>query len=634
MWERNASAPYAKLYDCIHCGDSGEHPVIQSDIELAKSFATTPIHQMRVLERIAPHGDPDRANAKEALSVYTPRATYALITLVNRLDGLLASTNQYDPDGLIRQICLIALVLSALDRGNNLWSYPSGRARPKQLSASPRFREENLWLALEEAVIQIASNHAKVPFKHFPEYPIDGGGIILYDGPLRELSTKISLSSSLKAIQFDAVVSVIPRHNQAFWTLSALWTGWIWGPEAIGSFKSVLRRRRYDWTWHTSALNYAFRSMSEILPSGIPFFGLIGEAESKFMSAAIIAAGQADLNLQGIALRAESNLAEILWEHKSDSSSDYQLPANALMENNLRNSIISTEKEYLSLQGEPAPYLSLYTSALNNVEINHGISKEMQIPSGEEFHRIDTLIEEILTFKHGFIRFGGGEKSPETSRLWHQDINNPKDLLSDRVESSAFSYLKDNPDCKLVQIDRHICQSFPGIMTPAAELVFTCIESYCEGSFPDKQTFVLRSEDDPIKRSSEALAMRISLVDLGSRLGFSPQVEDAVIWRDSDDLVRLVFYVTPFAKLGEIVFSSRSSPGQSIIVVPGARANLIMYKLRNNPFLSEEIDRGWRFLKFRYLRHLMESPSLRKENLDTLLGLDPLTETPAQMRLL
>jgi hypothetical protein len=244
------------------------------------------------------------------------------------------------------------------------------------------------------------------------------------------------------------------------------------------------------------------------------------------------------------------------------------------------------------------------------------------------------MIEEILSFKHGFIRYGGGEKSPETSRLWHQDSDDPTDLLVDRVEPAVFNFMKENPGCSLIQIDHHICQSFPGLMTPAAELVFTCIESYSNDEFLAKEIFTLRAEDEPDMRTSEIKAMRIALVDLGYRLGFSPQVENPVIWRDSGDLTRLAFFVTPFAKLGEIVFSSRSSPERSIIVVPGARANLIMYKLRHNPYLRQEIDRGWRFLKFRYLRHLMESPSLREENLDTLLGLDPLTETPAQMRLL
>jgi hypothetical protein len=192
LWERDASAPFAKIYDCIHCGDSGEHPVTQSDIELAKSFAASPIHQMRVLERIAPHGDPDHQHAKDALSVYAPRAIYALVTLTNRLDGLLSSIYKIDPDEVIRRICLIALVLGALDRGNNLWSHTSGRPRPKQLSASPRFREDNLWLALEGAVLQIASDRPKVSFKQFPDSQIDGGGIMLYEGPLRELSDQLS----------------------------------------------------------------------------------------------------------------------------------------------------------------------------------------------------------------------------------------------------------------------------------------------------------------------------------------------------------------------------------------------------------------------------------------------------------
>jgi hypothetical protein len=375
-------------------------------------------------------------------------------------------------------------------------------------------------------------------------------------------------------------------------------------------------------------------SMAEILPVEIPFFGLIAEAESNFLSAAVIAAGHAGYKLQGIALRAESHLAQVYWECEWDSSSDFQLPAPALMESHLRKSIISNEKEYLEIRGEPAPYLSLYASALADAVIIQDISKDVQISSGEEYHRIDSMIEEILSFKQGFIRFGGGETSQETSRLWHQDVKNPKVLLSERVESTILNYLMEHPNPNPLQIDQHVCKSFPGIMTPAVELIFTCIESYCEDPHPNQESLILRAEDDPTKRSLEVEAMRKALIDLGVRLGFSPQGEEHVIWRDADDLTRLVFHVTPFANIGEIVFSNHFAPGKSIIVVPGARANLIMYKLRHNPLLRDEIDQGWRFLKFRYLRHLMESPSLRKDNLDILLGLDPLTESPAQMRLL
>jgi hypothetical protein len=59
-----------------------------------------------------------------------------------------------------------------------------------------------------------------------------------------------------------------------------------------------------------------------------------------------------------------------------------------------------------------------------------------------------------------------------------------------------------------------------------------------------------------------------------------------------------------------------------------------MHKIRNNPLLRQEIEKGWRFLKYRHLRHLLETPTLTRDNLDELLSLDPLTESPAQMRLL
>jgi hypothetical protein len=49
---------------------------------------------------------------------------------------------------------------------------------------------------------------------------------------------------------------------------------------------------------------------------------------------------------------------------------------------------------------------------------------------------------------------------------------------------------------------------------------------------------------------------------------------------DAKEDVRLVFFVSSSAAIGEIVYNSSSSPDKSIIVLPGARANLIIYKLR------------------------------------------------------
>ena len=135
------------------------------------------------------------------------------------------------------------------------------------------------------------------------------------------------------------------------------------------------------------------------------------------------------------------------------------------------------------------------------------------------------------------------------------------------------------------------------------------------------------NQDEPRRRTLELASIRLSICDLGSQLGFSPKGENPIIWIDADGIIRLVFYVSSSAGIGKIILSSTHSPEKSVIVLPGARANIVLYKLRNNPYLKQEFDRGWRFLKFRHLRHLLESPALSRDNLDNLIALDPLTES-------
>jgi len=82
------------------------------------------LHRARALERIAAPTDPDRIHAEEAISTYLPRAIYALATLINRLDGLLALPTPPGTDPDIRRRSLTVLVLHALDQGNALWPHP------------------------------------------------------------------------------------------------------------------------------------------------------------------------------------------------------------------------------------------------------------------------------------------------------------------------------------------------------------------------------------------------------------------------------------------------------------------------------------------------------------------------------
>ncbi len=633
IWERETTAPQAKIYECNNCGDSGEHPVNQSDIDLALRFSVSSLHRMRILERITPPGDPERHNVEEALSVYLPRAIYGLTTLINRLDSLLVS-KKVEPSESIRENSLIALVLSALDKGNNLWSYPSGRPRPKQLSSSPRFIEHNLWFVLEEAADLLASNKRSVPLSVYPTMPLEDEGIILYEGPLRELCKSLQDSDPNSRIKLDAIITAIPRHNQAFWTLSALWAGWIWGHETLGSFRSVLHRRRYDWAWHSAALNYAFNSLAEILHHKVPIFSIIAEAESSFINAAVIAIARSGFSLNGIALRPNLKLAQIHWEYDPEFKDEYQITATPLFEDRLDKLIVSEGYDYLSERGEPAPFLSMNTASLITIIQNHGLSIDSQISSTDEYSRIHQLIENSLSYKNGFIRYGGGEKSPESAILWHHDIDKPVSLLSDRIEVEILHIMSNHPEQTNHQIDQAVCQKFPGMMTPQADLINFCIESYSLEESAKKGIINLREEDKEHTRSYELKTIQKGIEDLGKKLMYSISGDGPILWKETEEDLRLVFFISSTACIGEIVFNSSFAPEKSIIVIPGARANLIMYKLRHNPFLKEKIEEGWRFLKFRHLRHLLKSPTLTRNNLDTHLDLDPLTESPAQMRLL
>ena len=113
--------------------------------------------------------------------------------------------------------------------------------------------------ALEQAIEQWPHSREPIELVYWPKAPIGESGITLYVGRLK------NLVGSLDNLKISAVCSAIPRPNQAFWTLSALWAGWLWGPETLGDFISVLRRRRYEWSWHTGALQNTLSHLAAYL---------------------------------------------------------------------------------------------------------------------------------------------------------------------------------------------------------------------------------------------------------------------------------------------------------------------------------------------------------------------------------
>jgi hypothetical protein len=610
LWEKDAEGPYARIYTCPYCQHAGEYPATPEDIEQAAQYPAGGMHRSRALARVATSEDPIRENAEEALDVYPPRAVYALFTLINRLEGLTISEVQRD--------MLAALILHACDRANTLWQAPSARARPKQLTIPPKYRENNIWLALEQAIPLWANGQPATPMTYWPDTPGEEGGICLFEGRMR------NLAGELGDIPIQAVVTAFPRQNQAYWTLSALWAGWLWGREAASPFAGVLQRRRYDWAWHTTALENSLKSLHRILASNTPFFGMITENEAGFDAAVMVSADIAGFALESAAVRRKTGQSQCLWVKRESKPQPAPMEAAALIQ--------SSVQDYLLQRGEPAQYLKLQAAGLLALA-QHG---KLDIPGrspAEVYSEVRAALELGMTGRSGFLRYGASEHSFEVGLWWTSEQEEIQESLADRVEMALLKFLLNAPGSTFEAVEHAMCQIFPGLETPEQALISTILESY--GSEEDDGSWQVRESDLPHARQSDVREIGHLLIQLGEMLGFVVEErERSYTWHHLATNEVLHFQVIGSAVLGRIVSDPQHDPKEGLIVLPGGRSNLVLYKMANNPRLEQEINQGWRFLKFRSVRRLWENSKLNRSNLAAQIALDPLSIDDPQMPLL
>ncbi len=594
LWRKDADVPFARLYTCPHCGDAGERPTTLADAERASSLlASDKLHRARVLERVAPLDDPDRKYAEEAVHAYLPRALYVLTTLVNRLDRLTLTAP--------RQRALEALLLTVFDRANTLYPHPVERPRPKQLIVPAQFYEHNLWKTLEDAIALWTQYAAPTPLTIFPACPPESGGICLFEGKLKDLSENPDLP------KLNAAITAIPRPNQAFWTLSALWSGWLWGREAAEPFMVGLRRRRYEWGWHAGALQAAFHHLGALLPQKTPVFALLAEPEPSFLSAATVAASSG-FQLKNLAMRTKHDPVQILWERADVGKEEDFMVDDAIY-------------EYLHTRGEAATYLHLHAQALSGFARAHSLLLPQE-PADEALNRIHATVEDALRDNPNLNCYDGSEKNVQIGLWGFANIENDTLPLADRVEMAVVRYLSRNPARTLFEIEREIYPQFTGLETPSKALVNAVLVSYAICA--EDGTWSLRPGDAPSARHADLDEMRALLTDIGMRLGYETiQIDEkTLLWGDEAD-PDYYFHIIASALIYEFCIQTRWPHEKSIIILPGGRAGLLDHKQKRNPFLRMLAER-WHFIKFRLLRSLGEIPLITKATWDEQIGSDPI----------
>ncbi|MCQ3937024.1 MAG: hypothetical protein DPW18_08270 [Chloroflexi bacterium] len=603
LWRKGEDVPYARIYECRHCGDSGEHVAAEEDKERAKKIAATDaLHRSRLFERVVSLKDEDRIYAEEAIEHYLPRPLYALSTIINRLDSLHTSE--------ARRRALTALTLLACDAGNTLWAHPAERPRPKQLSTPNQFREDNLWTMLERGVALFAESGSPVPCeawhaKERRKIP-ESGGICIYEGRLRDLAHEVK-----REIPIAAVVGSIPRPNQAFWTFSALWAGWLWGREAVEPYKAALRRRRYDWAWSATALFAMFSHLNELLADGVPMFGLLPEPEAPFLTSAFTAAQLAGFQLESAALRTEHDPAQIVWK-----SGQKNQPAPLEIE-----TVRSAMREFLSARGEPVRYLHLHAAGLIALAEANAL-KQTEDEFDLAMRKIQNAMEQALKGGDGFVHYSSGE-GVDTG-MWGLAAAQDGESLSDRVEVAIVTYLQKNPNAIYLEVEEDLYREFPGLMTPSKGLIYAVLNSYAE---KDGGGWNLRREDIASARREEMKKVFALLEEIGARLNFASARDDKVLTWLEDSKPARKFYVLASALVQRAL---EHSDKRTVIVIPGGRAALVAYKQDRDPALKERL-KEYRLVKYRLLRSLLELPILTRDTFEEQIASDPVEKAVGQL---
>jgi hypothetical protein len=618
VWDREEGVPFLRAYVCQHCQHVAEEPTNEEDRQRALSYEDRGFAFSHALEQVAPVGDPDRNHAEMALNVYPGRTLYALVTIINKLQQL-----SLDPTALA---AVQALLLSTLDASNALWGYPEGRIRPLQLVASPQYREINVWRALEQAVSEWDFDESPVDWQQWkPEKKLDPGVVYLHPGPIREVITN---STDLPPTQ---IVTVLPRPNQAFWTLSALWASWLWGKQIASPIKVALRRLRYDWAWHASALRTILRRLDPALTLDGSAIAFMPDAEPGFIAAALAAFDGAGFQLVDRSIRLAERQAFLRWRFLGETQSIIQ-PFNT------KARIHSTCHAAIKNRGEPVRYMHPHMAAWSELAHQRQLQKLWEEDSPNPLAPITEMLHEVLQDRRTFAHISRGVE-PESGRYWLSDVTEAGEPLADKVERIILEQLRSETPFSTLDMDQETCQQLQGLMTPDRRLVLACLNSYAIQD--EKGAWVLRAEDMVEARLADCSETVKSLHDIGERLGFSVVGEDPVNWEDEQGRNAFTFRVRETATLGETFQLSVQTdpasffePGVDIFVVPGGRASLVAEKVRRDPRLRSWMESGVRVIKFRHVRRLSEETTLSRENLMERLGIDPPEREDPQLPLL
>lgn len=604
LWRRGESVPFSRIYTCERCGDSGEHPITDEDIQRLEQITRGErLHRARALERVLGGEVDDRESVEAAISIYPVRALYILFTMMNKLEGMRLPER--------RRELLEALILSLLDAGNAIWAWPEERERPRQLSVPNQYLEKNLWMELANATETWCSRVKAVELTTWPDMPA-GPGICLYPGRVRDLA------AAAKGTRIDKLMCVFPRPNQAFWTLCSLWASWLWGKQKASGFSQVIERRRFDWHWHTSALHSALLPAAALAGENVPMFGLVPEPAAGLMSSVIQSAAISGFRIQGCAVKNLDTPIQLEW--KTGLTTPEFQPVN------MQRTARDVMRELLNEIGEPTEHIELHTAAMCALAEVNAFPPSIQQYTYEKAAETQAMLNGLLADPDFLRRMNATAQDPESGLWWLVEADPSRPSLADILENEIVTWLRQENELPLGQTLERLYQRFPGFLTPPDDLVCQCLESYA-GLNPGNNTWKLKPHETAAAREQNIEEMRQLVDQLAAQLQVEQTGVNPVSWsigrRDSTPFYRILLLSS--AIIDRDMLANPIEGCRNVVVIPGSRAGLMKFKIDRDPYLRELVARDYHFLKYRTLRSIAARTDLTLEVWQVLIDSDPLS---------
>jgi hypothetical protein len=565
--------------------------------------------------------------------------------------------------GSTLQTALSLMLLSCLDTCSKLADAPCPRATALRLQPPSRFVERNVWLAFEEAYrllrglapgdqVALSSGVNRLLAEQQPQ-------VLILNEPLRRVT------SLLPPASVSLVIGAPQAYYRPFWTLSYLWSGWLWGRQKAALLKPFLRRKVMGWSWYRRTLTAALATLHRPLrPHGRLIF-LLEDADLIHATNLVLSGVGAAFKLDRVLYQPhDANpprhpMQGVPGAYRltfSRDDPDQPEPAELSEESlaaALRKAATRAVRSLLRERGE-ALHLGWLHAAVCRQWASDGLLRQALLRD-KETSAADFLQQQLQAALEEGLESGLLELLPtdpaeqEGPQLWWLgEKGYPIRPLGDRVEMAVCQALRADPDLSQAQLEDNVYSRFPDLFTPGPGLLEKCLQSYAARDDVSGR-WVPRPEDSPEGLAGEKEGAVECLAAVGRLLGYqvSPLGAGAetlqpgrprrglpggvdLMWEGGDSSSHL-FAVKQTTRFGDTLSGSRGYGDQArrYIVICGRRLQLLRFRMETELLLRIALTEGqWQFIKIHHLRALSERSALDREDLESIVGLEPLIESP------